>query len=84
VIDYEMVVLDPEQFIYQHGTDVNVLFERRAAVANTQSQHRSRKKWWITPASGARVTTVVTHNSVRTASMPILRPEIKSEHPKCS
>jgi hypothetical protein len=29
--------------IYQHGTDVNVLFERWVAVVNTQSQHRSRK-----------------------------------------
>jgi hypothetical protein len=33
--------------IYQNGTDVNVLFERRVAAVNTQSQHRSRKKWWI-------------------------------------
>jgi hypothetical protein len=33
--------------IYQRGADVNVLFERRVAVVNTQSQHRSRKKWWI-------------------------------------
>jgi hypothetical protein len=33
--------------VYQHGTDVNVLLERRAAVVSTQSQHRSRKKWRI-------------------------------------
>jgi hypothetical protein len=33
--------------IYQHGADVNVLLERRAAMVSTQSQHRSRKKWWI-------------------------------------
>jgi hypothetical protein len=37
--------------IYQHGADVNVLFRRRVAVANTQSQHRSRKKWRIDTAS---------------------------------
>jgi hypothetical protein len=42
--------------IYQHGADVNLLFERRVAVVTTQSQHRSRKKWWIdtTSCAGAR------------------------------
>jgi hypothetical protein len=44
-------VLDPEhRTIDQHGTGVNVLFERRVALVNTQSQHRSRTnctKWWI-------------------------------------
>jgi hypothetical protein len=39
--------------IYQHGADVNVLFERRVAVVNTQSQHRPRKKWWIGTTSCA-------------------------------
>ena len=41
--------------IYQHGADVNVLFERRVSVVNTQSQHRSREKRWIdtTPCAGA-------------------------------
>jgi hypothetical protein len=34
--------------IYQHGVDVNVLFERRVAVVNTQSQHRSRKNGGLT------------------------------------
>jgi hypothetical protein len=28
------------RIIYQHGTDVNVLIERRIAMENTQSQHR--------------------------------------------
>jgi hypothetical protein len=56
VIHYEIVVLDPEQFT-SDGADVNVLFERRVAVVNTQSQHRSRKKWWIdtTSCAGANV-----------------------------
>ena len=40
--------------IYQHGADVNVLFERRVAVVNTQSQHRSRKKWRIDTTTCAR------------------------------
>jgi hypothetical protein len=35
--------------IYQHGADVNVLLiERRVAVVNTQSQHRSRKNGGLT------------------------------------
>jgi hypothetical protein len=41
VIDFEMVVLDPEQF-------TSMLLERRAAVASTQSQHRSRKNGGLT------------------------------------
>jgi hypothetical protein len=50
VIHYEIVVLDPEQFTSnnQHGTDANVLFERRVAMVNTQSHHRSRKNGGLT------------------------------------
>jgi hypothetical protein len=54
VIHYEIVVLDPEQFTSMvQMSDVDVLFERRVAVVNTQSQHRSRKKWWIDTTSCA-------------------------------
>jgi hypothetical protein len=40
---------------HQHGTDINVLLERWATVAviSTQSQHSSRKKWWIDTTSCA-------------------------------
>jgi hypothetical protein len=53
VIGYEIIVLDPEpeQFTRVAQTDVNVLFERRVAMVNTQSQDRSRKKWRIDTAS---------------------------------
>jgi hypothetical protein len=54
VIDYEIIVLDPEQCTNMVGTDDTVLLERRAAMVSTQSQHRSRKKWWIDTTSCAR------------------------------
>jgi hypothetical protein len=56
VIDYEIVVLDPEQFTGMVQIDVNVLLERRVAMVNTQSQQRSRKKWWIDTTSCAGAT----------------------------
>ena len=58
--------------IYQHGADVNVLFERRVAMVNTQSQHRSRKKWWIDTQllaleqSGGRTGALLSNNIDRT------------------
>jgi hypothetical protein len=58
--------------IYQHGTDVNVLFERRVAVVNTQSQHRSRKNLGLRQLlaleqSGGRTGALLLDNIDRTA-----------------
>jgi hypothetical protein len=45
VIDYGIIVLDPEQFASMvQMLDVNVLLERRAAMVSTQSQHTVREK----------------------------------------
>jgi hypothetical protein len=57
--------------IYQHGTDVNVLFERRVAVVDTQSQQCSRNKWWIDTtscagANGGRTGALLSKNIDRT------------------
>jgi hypothetical protein len=51
VIDYEIVVLDQEQFTSTMQIDVNVLLERRAAMVNTQSYRRSQTNWWIDKTS---------------------------------
>jgi hypothetical protein len=57
--------------IYQHGADVNVLFERRVAMVNTQSQHRSEKNGGLTQLfaleqSGGRTGALLSKNIDRT------------------
>jgi hypothetical protein len=73
VIHYEIVVRRAgSRTIYQHGADVNALFERRVAMANTQSQHRPRKNGGLTQPlaleqSGGRTGALLSNNIDRTA-----------------
>jgi hypothetical protein len=43
VIDYEIIVLDPE-LIYQHSADDNVLLERRPAKWKSRNRSTIREK----------------------------------------
>ena len=59
------------RIIYQHGADVNVLFERRVSMVNTQSQYRSRKKCGLTQLlaleqTGGRTGALLSKNIDRT------------------
>jgi hypothetical protein len=58
-------------FVKGLDSQANVLLERRAAVVSTQSQRRSRKKWWFDTAPcvravGGRTGALLSENIGRT------------------